>query len=245
MLLLLSLLASAGLCLSQPFDFSANVVTLNGAFSYAEYDQPVPLNDGELTFLFRTQATAGLFFYQESSTTDDFISLTLQNSRLQLQVNLGKGTEGSTGEFGPYADGKIHEMVLRRSEGGKLTELLIDSKVVVSVSSPDDEPGLDIEGPLYFGGFEPSVRPVRNPTLRFFARLAACIEPMKTAKSVPDKLRGAQGVCEWCVPSQCANTRRCFDNPVEGCDCRESGYGGKQCTEGEACVLRTLAHACL
>ena len=190
-------------------------------------------------FCFARKATDGMILYQESSTSDDFLSLTLSRGVLTLQVDLGSGSGGETADFTSYADGKIHRLTLKHSrQGGYSTEILIDSTPLMRFVSPDDDLSLDVEFPLYVGGFPVTAQPRQG--LKFFPRFAACLELERIGGNavMPSNFTGTLGECVWCKPSHCANTQRCFANPAEGCDCRGSGYGGRRCTEGRDSTMQ-------
>ena len=213
---------------------SGSMITLNGSFTFAEYEITIPRQEGEFGFLFRTTAKSGLVFYQESSVSNDFVALTLRNGRIVLEIGENGRLSIDKANF-RYSDGDFHYLALKRMNRGTRTEVAVDEMKVLTVADVGDKPSVDLrlDGRLFVGGFPPGFQPRTRPSLVRLARFAACLQPAKMPRSRPTRYRATLGTCDWCVPERCARTGRCFDNRASGCDCRGSGYTGDHCHTGK------------
>ena len=89
-----------------------------------------------------SRTPSGLLFYVGDSSggeESDFLAVYLQNGSVVLQLNLGSGREGYTGEgrsVGSYDDGVRHSIEVCRS--GNQADLVVDG-VTVEVTAPGED----------------------------------------------------------------------------------------------------------
>lgn len=197
-------------------------------------------SSGELSFSLRTNATRALLLYLDDGGDCDFLELLLVDGRLRLRFTLSCAEPATLQLDTPVADDRWHMVLLTRD--ARRTALAVDGEArAAEVRSKRRE--MQVASDLFVGGIPPDVRlsALTLSTVKYEPPFRGLLANLKLGER-PPALLGSQGLRgaaadPLCAPARnpCANGGLCTVlAPGEvGCDCSQTGFGGKFCSEGE------------
>nr|XP_026252229.1 neurexin-2-beta isoform X4 [Urocitellus parryii] len=197
-------------------------------------------SSGELSFSLRTNATRSLLLYLDDGGDCDFLELLLVDGRLRLRFTLSCAEPATLQLDTPVADDRWHMVLLTRD--ARRTALAVDGEArAAEVRSKRRE--MQVASDLFVGGIPPDVRlsALTLSTVKYEPPFRGLLANLKLGER-PPALLGSQGLRgaaadPLCAPARnpCANGGLCTVlAPGEvGCDCSQTGFGGKFCSEEE------------
>ncbi|KAM4849395.1 neurexin-2-beta isoform X6 [Urocitellus parryii] len=197
-------------------------------------------SSGELSFSLRTNATRALLLYLDDGGDCDFLELLLVDGRLRLRFTLSCAEPATLQLDTPVADDRWHMVLLTRD--ARRTALAVDGEArAAEVRSKRRE--MQVASDLFVGGIPPDVRlsALTLSTVKYEPPFRGLLANLKLGER-PPALLGSQGLRgaaadPLCAPARnpCANGGLCTVlAPGEvGCDCSQTGFGGKFCSEEE------------
>nr|XP_033807905.1 neurexin 3 [Geotrypetes seraphini] len=187
----------------------------------------------DLSFQFKTNISSGLLLYFDDGGVCDFLCLSLEDGRIQLQFSVDCAETTVTADK-QVNDNNWHFLMVSRSN--LRTVLVLDGEAKPGEVHPQRQ-YMNIVSDLFVGGVPQDIRPTaltlegvhNQPAYQGF------ILDLKYGNSEP-QLLGSQGVRldmeGLCTEDPCENGGVCFLVDKEPtCDCSTTGYGGKFCSE--------------
>ncbi|XP_057215529.1 neurexin 2a isoform X17 [Triplophysa rosa] len=204
---------------------------------------------GELSFTMRTNISKAVVLYMDDGGNCDFLELLINNGRLQLRFAIHCGEPASLHMETHVNDERWHRVLLTRNY--RETTLVMDGESkMAEVKSKRRE--MMVASDLYVGGIPPDVRlsALTSSTVKYEPPFRGLIANLKLGETPPVLLdsQGAKNDLEYLCTKQnpCSNGGRCSIHASEVlCDCSNTGYKGKYCSEALQQVLGGLAHLTL
>ncbi|KAK9955556.1 hypothetical protein ABG768_015420 [Culter alburnus] len=193
---------------------------------------------GELSFTMKTNISKAVVLYLDDGGNCDFLELLINDGRLQLRFAIHCGEPASLHMETPVNDERWHRVLLTRNY--RETMLVMDGESkVAEVKSKRRE--MMVASDLYVGGIPPDVRlsALTSSTVKYEPPFRGLIANLKLGETPPALLdsQGVKNDLEYLCTKQnpCSNGGRCSIHDSEVlCDCSNTGYKGKYCTEGLA-----------
>ncbi|XP_039550019.1 neurexin 2a isoform X10 [Pimephales promelas] len=204
---------------------------------------------GELSFTVKTNISKAIVLYLDDGGNCDFLELLINDGRLQLRFAIHCGEPASLHMETHVNDERWHRVLLTRNY--RETMLVMDGESkVAEVKSKRKE--MMVASDLYVGGIPPDVRlsALTSSTVKYEPPFRGLIANLKLGETSPALLdsQGVKNDLEYLCTKQnpCSNGGRCSIRDSEVlCDCSNTGYKGKYCTEALQQVLGGLAHLTL
>ncbi|XP_067280504.1 neurexin 2a isoform X10 [Pseudorasbora parva] len=204
---------------------------------------------GELSFTMKTNISKAVVLYLDDGGNCDFLELLINDGRLQLRFAIHCGEPASLHMETHVNDERWHRVLLTRNY--RETMLVMDGESkVAEVKSKRKE--MMVASDLYVGGIPPDVRlsALTSSTVKYEPPFRGLIANLKLGETPPALLdsQGVKNDLEYLCTKQnpCSNGGRCSIQDSEVlCDCSNTGYKGKYCTEALQQVLGGLAHLTL
>ncbi|XP_053334369.1 neurexin-2-like [Clarias gariepinus] len=204
---------------------------------------------GELSFAMKTNVSESVLLYLDDGGNCDFLELLISDGRLLLRFALHCGEPATLHMETRVSDQRWHRVQLVRNY--RHTTLTVDSEAkVAEVKSKRKE--MVVASDLFVGGIPPDVRlsALTSSTVKYEPPFRGLLANLKTGETSP-VLLDSQGVkidLEYLCTKQnpCSNGGHCsvYQSDVV-CDCTNTGFKGKYCTEAVQQVLEGLAHLML
>ncbi|XP_046723375.1 neurexin 2a isoform X2 [Silurus meridionalis] len=204
---------------------------------------------GELSFAMKTNVSDSVLLYLDDGGNCDFLELLISDGRPLLRFALHCGEPATLHMETRVSDQRWHRVQLVRNF--RHTTLTVDSEVkVAEVKSKRKE--MVVASDLFVGGIPPDVRlsALTSSTVKYEPPFRGLIANLKLGEATP-VLLDSQGVkidLEYLCNKQnpCSNGGHCsiYQSDVL-CDCTNTGYKGKYCTEAVQQVFEGLAHLML
>ncbi|MCJ8740698.1 hypothetical protein PDJAM_G00061970 [Pangasius djambal] len=204
---------------------------------------------GELSFAMKTNVSESVLLYLDDGGNCDFLELLISDGRLLLRFALHCGEPATLHMETRVSDQRWHRVQLARNY--RHTTLTVDSEAkVAEVKSKRKE--MVVASDLFVGGIPPDVRlsALTSSTVKYEPPFRGLIANLKLGETAP-VLLDSQGVkidLEYLCTKQnpCSNGGHCsiYQNDIL-CDCTNTGYKGKYCSEAVQQVLEGLAHLML
>ncbi|XP_057215521.1 neurexin 2a isoform X9 [Triplophysa rosa] len=196
---------------------------------------------GELSFTMRTNISKAVVLYMDDGGNCDFLELLINNGRLQLRFAIHCGEPASLHMETHVNDERWHRVLLTRNY--RETTLVMDGESkMAEVKSKRRE--MMVASDLYVGGIPPDVRlsALTSSTVKYEPPFRGLIANLKLGETPPVLLdsQGAKNDLEYLCTKQnpCSNGGRCSIHASEVlCDCSNTGYKGKYCSEALQQVL--------
>uniref|UniRef100_A0A672KHK1 Neurexin-2-like n=1 Tax=Sinocyclocheilus grahami TaxID=75366 RepID=A0A672KHK1_SINGR len=193
---------------------------------------------GDLSFTMKTNISKAVVLYLDDGGNCDFLELLINDGRLQLRFAIHCGEPASLHMETHINDERWHRVLLTRNY--RETMLAMDGEnKVVEVKSKRRE--MMVASDLYVGGIPPDVRlsALTSSTVKYEPPFRGLIANLKLGETPPALLdsQGVKNDLEYLCTKQnpCSNGGRCSIHDSEVlCDCSNTGYKGKYCTEGLA-----------
>uniref|UniRef100_A0A672QB30 Neurexin-1-like n=1 Tax=Sinocyclocheilus grahami TaxID=75366 RepID=A0A672QB30_SINGR len=200
---------------------------------------------GELSFTMKTNISKAVVLYLDDGGNCDFLELLINDGRLQLRFAIHCGEPASLHMETHVNDERWHRVLLTRNYRETMLAMDAESKVV-EVKSKRRE--MMVASDLYVGGIPPDVRlsALTSSTVKYEPPFRGLIANLKLGETPPALLdsQSVKNDLEYLCTKQnpCSNGGRCSIHDSEVlCDCSNTGYKGKYCTEGK----QGLAHLTL
>ncbi|XP_059388249.1 neurexin-1a isoform X18 [Carassius carassius] len=196
--------------------------------------------ESEMSFNMKTKSAHGLLVYFDDEGFCDFLELLIHNGRLSLRFSIFCAEPATVLSDTAVNDSRWHAVTLRRNF--KNTTLVVDEEIKwVEVKSKRRD--MTVFTPLFLGGIPPELRSVAlrltSSAIKDQVPYKGWITNLRVNSSEPP-LIGSEGinsdVCE--ADHICLNGGVCSivnDAPI--CDCSETGFQGKDCSEGLAHLM--------
>ncbi|XP_059398907.1 neurexin-2-like isoform X7 [Carassius carassius] len=204
---------------------------------------------GELSFTMKTNISKAVVLYLDDGGNCDFLELLINDGRLQLRFAIHCGEPASLHMETHVNDERWHRVLLTRNYRETMLAMDGESKVA-EVKSKRRE--MMVASDLYMGGIPPDVRlsALTSSTVKYEPPFQGLIANLKLGETPPALLdsQGVKNDLEYLCTKQnpCSNGGRCSIHDSEVlCDCSNTGYKGKYCTEALQQVLGGLAHLTL
>ncbi|XP_053094958.1 neurexin 1a isoform X8 [Pangasianodon hypophthalmus] len=200
--------------------------------------------ESEMSFNMKTKSSHGLLVYFDDEGFCDFLELLLHNGRLSLRFSIFCAEPATVLSDTAVNDSRWHAVTVRRNF--KNTTLIVDEEIKwVEVKSKRRD--MTVFSHLFLGGIPPELRSVAlrltSSSIKDQVPYKGWITNLKVNGSEPTII-GSEGInsdiCE--ADHVCLNGGVCSivnDEPI--CDCSETGFQGKDCSEEEVYV-GGLAH---
>ncbi|KAK0147494.1 Neurexin-1a [Merluccius polli] len=204
--------------------------------------------ESEMSFNMKTKSSHGLLVYFDDSGFCDFLELLMQNGRLSLRFSIFCAEAATVLTETAVNDSEWHVVTLRRNF--KNTTLVVDSEVKwVEVKSKRRD--MTVFSHLFVGGIPPDLRstPLRltSSVVKDQSPFAGWITDIKVNKLESVMVNNSDGVlADLCgLANMCLNGGVCslIDNEPS-CDCSQTGFQGKDCSEGPS-LLKCHLNVCV
>ncbi|XP_073790863.1 neurexin-2-beta isoform X37 [Danio rerio] len=190
---------------------------------------------GELSFTMKTNISKAIVLYLDDGGNCDFLELLINDGRLQLRFAIHCGEPASLHMETHISDERWHRVLLTRNY--RETMLVMDGESkVAEVKSKRRE--MMVASDLYVGGIPPDVRlsALTSSTVKYEPPFRGLIANLKLGETAPALLdsQGVKNDLDYLCTKQnpCSNGGRCSIQGSEVlCDCSNTGYKGKYCTE--------------
>lgn len=213
---------------------------------------------GDLSFQFKTEASAALLVYFDDGGYCDFLQLSVVEGRLQLRFSIDCA-ETTIVSDRRVDDGSWHFATMSRYN--LRTVLVLDGQAKTDEVRPQRQ-FMKIISDLFLGGVPQDIRngALTLPTVRNMQPFKGTITDLKYGNSQPLFLGSLKVPLEsegWCTVNPCENGGTC--SVVDGepvCDCSKTEYKGRFCSEGntkpktlsftliDLCMTPTVNHLC-
>ncbi|XP_053367408.1 neurexin 1a isoform X7 [Clarias gariepinus] len=190
--------------------------------------------ESEMSFNMKTKSSHGLLVYFDDEGFCDFLELLLHNGRLSLRFSIFCAEPATVLSDTAINDSRWHAVTVRRNF--KNTTLIVDEEIKwVEVKSKRRD--MTVFSHLFLGGIPPELRSVAlrltSASIKDQVPYKGWITNLRVNGSEPTVI-GSEGInsdiCE--ADHVCLNGGVCSivnDEPI--CDCSETGFQGKDCSE--------------
>uniref|UniRef100_A0A8C1ZDJ7 Neurexin 1 n=1 Tax=Cyprinus carpio TaxID=7962 RepID=A0A8C1ZDJ7_CYPCA len=195
--------------------------------------------ESEMSFNMKTKSAHGLLVYFDDEGFCDFLELLIHNGRLSLRFSIFCAEPAMVLSDTAVNDSRWHAVTLRRNF--KITTLVVDEEIKwVEVKSKRRD--MTVFSHLFLGGIPPELRSVAlrltSSAIKDQVPYKGWITNLRVNSSEP-LLIGSEGVSSGICEADhiCLNGGVCSivnDEPI--CDCSETGFQGKDCSE-DHCML--------
>ncbi|MBN3320244.1 NR1AA protein, partial [Atractosteus spatula] len=191
--------------------------------------------ESEMSFNMKTKSSHGLLVYFDDEGFCDFLELLIHNGKLSLRFSIFCAEPATVLSDTAVNDSNWHSVTIKRNF--KNTTLIVDKEVKwIEVKSKRRD--MTVFSNLFLGGIPPELRSVAlrltSASVKDQVPFKGWITDLKVNNSEP-VLSGSEGVkTDLCGKDLCLNGGVCnvIDNEAI-CDCSQTGYQGKDCSEGK------------
>ncbi|XP_025951213.1 neurexin-1 isoform X21 [Dromaius novaehollandiae] len=206
--------------------------------------------ESEMSFNMKTRSSSGLVLYFDDEGFCDFLELILtQGGRLQLSFSIFCAEPATLLSDTPVNDNRWHAVVIRRHF--KNTTLIIDQAEAKWVEVKSKRRDMTVFSGLFLGGLPPELR---SATLKLTLSSVKEREPFKGwitdvrvnyTQALPvesQEVRLDDEQSRLCAREDvCLNGGVCSVlNDQAVCDCSQTGFRGKDCSEGKEEYIATF-----
>ncbi|XP_051529639.1 neurexin-1a isoform X9 [Myxocyprinus asiaticus] len=196
--------------------------------------------ESEMSFNMKTKSAHGLLVYFDDEGFCDFLELLIHNGRLSLRFSIFCAEPATVLSDTAVNDSRWHAVTLRRNF--KNTTLVVDEEIKwVEVKSKRRD--MTVFSHLFLGGIPPELRSVAlrltSSAIKDQVPYKGWITNLRVNGSEPT-LVGSEGInSDICKDDHvCLNGGVCsIVNDEPFCDCSETGFQGKDCSEGLAHLM--------
>ncbi|XP_064173745.1 neurexin-1a-like isoform X16 [Anguilla rostrata] len=233
-----------GLFVCCMLDLGASLEFTGAEGQWARFPMWNACCESEMSFNMKTKSSHGLLVYFDDEGFCDFLELLIHNGRLSLRFSIFCADPATVLSDTAVNDSQWHAVTIRRNF--KTTTLIVDKEIKwVEVKSKRRD--MTVFSHLFLGGVPPELL---SATLRLTSAavkdqvpFTGWITDLKVNNSEP-ALIDSEGVKDDVCGSDnmCLNGGVCSvinDEPT--CDCSQTGYQGKDCSEEDKYV-QGLAH---
>ncbi len=225
-----------GLLVCCLVDMGASMEFTGGEGQWARFPMWNACCESEMSFNMKTKSAHGLLVYFDDEGFCDFLELLIHNGRLSLRFSIFCAEPATVLSDTAVNDSLWHAVTLRRNF--KNTTLVVDEEIKwVEVKSKRRD--MTVFSHLFIGGIPPELRSVAlrltSSAIKDQVPYKGWITNLRVNSSEPP-LIGSEGIssdiCE--ADHICLNGGICsIVNDEPFCDCSETGFQGKDCSEGK------------
>ncbi|KAL4612984.1 neurexin-1a isoform X14 [Arapaima gigas] len=226
----------AGLVLCCMVDRGASLEFTGAEGQWARFPVWNACCESEMSFNMKTKSSHGLLVYFDDEGFCDFLELLIHNGRLSLRFSIFCAEPATVLSDTEVNDSLWHSVTIRRNF--KNTTLIVDKEIKwVEVKSKRRD--MTVFSHLFLGGIPPELRSVAlrltSAAVRDQVPYKGWISELKVNSSQPTMISSEGVRSDLCGVDVCLNGGVCSlvdDQPT--CDCSQTGYQGKDCSEGKA-----------
>ncbi|XP_035800139.2 neurexin-1a isoform X10 [Amphiprion ocellaris] len=196
--------------------------------------------ESEMSFNMKTKSSHGLLVYFDDEGFCDFLELLILNGKLSLRFSIFCADPATVLSDTAVNDSQWHTVTIRRNF--KNTTLMVDNEIKwVEVKSKRRD--MTVFSHLFVGGIPPELRSV---ALRLTSA-AVKDQPPFTGWITDIKVNNTESVMinsEGVLKDLCGTANMCLNGGVcslinnePTCDCSQTGFQGKDCSEGLAHLM--------
>ncbi|XP_036402481.1 neurexin-1a isoform X20 [Megalops cyprinoides] len=229
-----------GLLVCCMLDLGASLEFTGAEGQWARFPMWNACCESEMSFNMKTKSSHGLLVYFDDEGFCDFLELLIHNGRLSLRFSIFCAEPATVLSDTAVNDSHWHAVTIRRNF--KNTTLIVDKEIKwVEVKSKRRD--MTVFSHLFLGGIPPELRSVAlrltSAAVKDQVPFTGWITDLKVNNSEP-VLVDSEGVKnDLCgTDNMCLNGGVCSvinDEPT--CDCSQTGYQGKDCSEGLAHLM--------
>ncbi|CDQ78106.1 unnamed protein product [Oncorhynchus mykiss] len=193
--------------------------------------------ESEMSFNMKTKSSHGLLVYFDDEGFCDFLELLIHNGKLSLRFSIFCAEPAMVLTNTTVNDSQWHTVTIKRNF--KNTTLMVDKEVKwVEVKSKRKD--MTVFSYLFLGGIPPELRSVALrltlAAVKDQVPFTGWITDVKVNKTDSALLNSAGVINDLCsaVANMCLNGGVCnVINHEPKCDCSQTGYQGKDCSDGK------------
>ncbi|XP_030626536.1 neurexin-1a-like isoform X8 [Chanos chanos] len=196
--------------------------------------------ESEMSFNMKTKSSNGLLVYFDDEGFCDFLELLIVNGKLNLRFSIFCAEPATVLSDIAVNDSQWHSVTIRRNF--KNTTLIVDKEVKwVEVKSKRRD--MTVFSHLFLGGIPPELRSVAlrltSDAVKDQTPFTGWITDLKVNNSEAVLINSAGVSSDLCsTDNMCLNGGVCsVVNNEPTCDCSETGFQGKDCSEGLAHLM--------
>ncbi|XP_018618139.1 neurexin-1a isoform X19 [Scleropages formosus] len=232
----------AGLVLCCLVDVGASLEFTGAEGQWARFPVWNACCESEMNFNMKTKSSHGLLVYFDDEGFCDFLELLIHNGRLSLRFSIFCAEPATVLSDTAVNDSLWHSVTIRRNF--KNTTLIVDKEIKwVEVKSKRRD--MTVFSHLFLGGIPPELRSVAlrltSAAVRDQVPYKGWINELKVNGSEPTMISSEGVRNDLCGVDVCLNGGVCSlvdDQPM--CDCSQTGYQGKDCSEGKEEYVATF-----
>uniref|UniRef100_A0A4W6E766 Neurexin 1b n=1 Tax=Lates calcarifer TaxID=8187 RepID=A0A4W6E766_LATCA len=196
--------------------------------------------ESEMSFNMKTKSSHGLLVYFDDEGFCDFLELLILNGKLSLRFSIFCAEPATVISDTAVNDNQWHTVTIRRNF--KNTTLMVDNEIKwVEVKSKRRD--MTVFSPLFVGGISPKLR-----SLALQMTSTAVKDQLPFTGWITDiKVNNTESVMinsEGVLKDLCGTSNMCLNGGVcslinnePTCDCSQTGFQGKDCSEGPAHLM--------
>ncbi|XP_035028930.1 neurexin-1a isoform X31 [Hippoglossus stenolepis] len=199
--------------------------------------------ESEMSFNMKTKSSHGLLVYFDDEGFCDFLELLILNGKLSLRFSIFCAEPATVVSDTAVNDSQWHAVTIRRNF--KNTTLMVDNEIKwVEVKSKRRD--MTVFSHLFVGGIPPELRSVALT----LTSAAVKDQPPFTGWLTDIKVNNTESVMvnsEGVLRDLCGTANMCLNGGVcslinnePACDCSQTGFRGKDCSEGKEEYVATF-----
>uniref|UniRef100_UPI003AAF56D9 neurexin-1a isoform X18 n=1 Tax=Centroberyx gerrardi TaxID=166262 RepID=UPI003AAF56D9 len=199
--------------------------------------------ESEMSFNMKTKSSHGLLVYFDDEGFCDFLELLILNGKLSLRFSIFCAEPATVLSDTAVNDSQWHAVTIRRNF--KNTTLMVDNEVKwVEVKSKRRD--MTVFSHLFLGGIPPELRSVAlrltSAAVKDQAPFTGWITDIKVNKTESVMINSQGVINDICgTANMCLNGGVCsLINNEPTCDCSQTGFQGKDCSEGKEEYVATF-----
>ncbi|XP_029961816.1 neurexin-1a isoform X31 [Salarias fasciatus] len=199
--------------------------------------------ESEMSFNMKTKSSHGLLVYFDDEGFCDFLELLILNGKLSLRFSIFCAEPATVVSDTAVNDSQWHTVTIRRNF--KNTTLMVDNEIKwVEVKSKRRD--MTVFSPLFVGGIPPELRSVAlrltSAAVKDQLPFTGWITDVKVNNTESVMINGDGVLKDLCgTANMCLNGGVCsLINDEPTCDCSQTGYQGKDCSEGKEEYVATF-----
>ncbi|XP_071265438.1 neurexin-1a-like isoform X17 [Salvelinus alpinus] len=233
-----------GLLLCCMVDMGATMEFTGAEGQWARFPMWNACCESEMSFNMKTKSSHGLLVYFDDEGFCDFLELLIHNGKLSLRFSIFCAEPATVLTNTAVNDSQWHAVTIWRNF--KNTTLMVDNEVKwVEVKSKRRD--MTVFSHLFLGGIPPELRSVAlrltSAVVKDHVPFSGWITDIKVNNTESVLLNSAGVINDLCgaAANMCLNGGVCnVINDEPTCDCSQTDYQGKDCSEGKEDYVATF-----
>ncbi|XP_064806308.1 neurexin-1a isoform X18 [Oncorhynchus masou masou] len=233
-----------GLLLCCMVDMGATMEFTGAEGQWARFPMWNACCESEMSFNMKTKSSHGLLVYFDDEGFCDFLELLIHNGKLSLRFSIFCAEPATVLTNTAVNDSQWHAVTIWRNF--KNTTLMVDNEVKwVEVKSKRRD--MTVFSHLFLGGIPPELRSVAlrltSAVVKDHVPFTGWITDIKVNNTESALLNSAGVINDLCgaAANMCLNGGVCnVINDEPTCDCSQTDYQGKDCSEGKEDYVATF-----